>query len=557
VKIYFVYIFRILFLQICFVPFIVNAQGQDSIKSGQGLLPKDAGSISGNFQMDFQYYRLDTIIGTPVVPEKTRMNGFLNLNYVKGNFRMGTRYESYLNPLLGFDPRFVGNGIMYRYAGYTKDDLDITVGHFYEQFGTGLILRAYEERNLGFDNALDGIRLKYKPLPGVYFKGVIGKMRSFFSYGQGIIRGGDGEFILNEIVPAWHDAKVRLTLGGSFVSRFQPDDNPIYKLPENVAAGSGRAVISSGKFSLLGEYAYKINDPSSTNNYIYRPGDATFLSGSYSGKGLGISLSVKRIVNMDFRADRTAFGNNLNVNFLPALTKQHTYRLITLYPYATQPNGEIGFQGEVSYTIPKKSALGGKYGTTVVFNYGSIFSLDSTSRNDGLGYDTEFSLNGEERYFEDFNVEISKKWSPRIKTIFTYIHLDYNKDVIEGMTGFGLIQTRTGIIDFSYKINTRRTLRTEIQHMYVKGDLGSWAMGLVEYTIAPRWFVAFWDEFNYGNPNPVKQVHYYGGSVGLIKGGNRITCGYGRQRAGIFCVGGVCRFVPASNGFTLSVTSTF
>jgi len=32
---------------------------------------------------------------------------------------------------------------------------------------------------------------------------------------------------------------------------------------------------------------------------------------------------------------------------------------------------------------------------------------------------------------------------------------------------------------------------------------------------------------------------------------------YGRQRAGIFCVGGVCRQVPAANGLTLSVTSTF
>ena len=113
----------------------MHAQSDTSRTTNPGLLPKEAGSISGNFQMDFQYYRLDTLIGTPVVPEKTRMNGFLNLNYVKGNFRMGTRYESYLNPILGFDPRFVGNGIMYRYAGYTKDDLDVTVGHFYEQFG--------------------------------------------------------------------------------------------------------------------------------------------------------------------------------------------------------------------------------------------------------------------------------------------------------------------------------------------------------------------------------------------------------------------------------------
>jgi hypothetical protein len=45
--------------------------------------------------------------------------------------------------------------------------------------------------------------------------------------------------------------------------------------------------------------------------------------------------------------------------------------------------------------------------------------------------------------------------------------------------------------------------------------------------------------------------------VGYIRGGNRFTVNYGRQRAGIFCVGGVCRQVPASNGLSISVTSTF
>ncbi len=537
-------------LLLIFTPFLTQAQKSDSA-------PTDLGNVSGNFQTDFQYYRYDSLIGTPRVPEKTRMNGFLNLNYTRGKFRMGTRYESYLNPILGFDPRFVGNGIMYRYAGYTQGDLDITVGHFYEQFGTGLTLRSYEERNLGFDNALDGVRLKYNPLPGVYFKGIVAKMRSFFSYGAGLIRGGDGEVLINEVIPAWKEGKVRWSLGGSFVSRYQSDEDPIYKLPLNVATGAGRTMFAVGGFSLLGEYAYKINDPSATNNLIYRPGDAAFLNLSYSRKGLGISLSAKRIVNMDFRADRTAFGNNLNINFLPALTKQHTYRLITLYPYATQPNGEVGIQGDLSYTFPKKSALGGKYGTTLTFNYGLIHSLDSTLRTDELGYDTKFASIGEKLYFEDFNIELSKKWSPKVKTILTYIHLDYNKDVIEGRTGFGLIRTQTAIVDFSYKISAKKNIRAEFQHMGVKGDLGSWAMGLLEYTIAPKWFVAVWDEYNYGNPDDAKKLHYYGGSVGLIKNGNRITAGYGRQRAGIFCVGGVCRFVPASNGFSLSVTSTF
>ena len=46
-------------------------------------------------------------------------------------------------------------------------------------------------------------------------------------------------------------------------------------------------------------------------------------------------------------------------------------------------------------------------------------------------------------------------------------------------------------------------------------------------------------------------------SVGYTNKANRISLGYGRQRAGIFCVGGVCRTVPASNGLSISITSSF
>ena len=47
------------------------------------------------------------------------------------------------------------------------------------------------------------------------------------------------------------------------------------------------------------------------------------------------------------------------------------------------------------------------------------------------------------------------------------------------------------------------------------------------------------------------------GITGFIKGANRFEIGYGKKREGIFCVGGVCKLVPSSNGFNLSVSSSF
>ena len=96
-------------------------------------------------------------------------NAYSNLRFSKGNFTAGIRYESYLNALQDFDIRFNGNGMPYRFAQYTINDLDVTVGNFYDQLGNGLIFRSYEEKNLGIDNAMDGVRLKYSPVAGMFF----------------------------------------------------------------------------------------------------------------------------------------------------------------------------------------------------------------------------------------------------------------------------------------------------------------------------------------------------------------------------------------------------
>ncbi|UPT67687.1 MAG: DUF6029 family protein [Sphingobacteriales bacterium JAD_PAG50586_3] len=150
---------RILSALFCLLTLALSAQ-QDTTKKGL-----DLGQIHGNFQADFQYYNTDTLIGAPVVPEKIRSNGFMNLIYTRGNFTAGVRFESYLNVLQGFDPRYKGTGIANRFASYIYDGLEITAGNFYEQFGTGMVLRAYWEPNLGVDNSFDGVRVKFTPTP--------------------------------------------------------------------------------------------------------------------------------------------------------------------------------------------------------------------------------------------------------------------------------------------------------------------------------------------------------------------------------------------------------
>ena len=105
------------------------------------------GHLSGNFQSNSQLYYEDENLGITsenLPSEKFLINSFANLLYTTSNFSAGMRYEANHNVLLGFDKRYNGEGITYRYTQFNKDGLDITLGNFYEQFGSGMILRAFE-----------------------------------------------------------------------------------------------------------------------------------------------------------------------------------------------------------------------------------------------------------------------------------------------------------------------------------------------------------------------------------------------------------------------------
>ena len=528
------------------------------------------GTIQGDFNLSTQSYYEDPAINAEKVDEFMLMNAYSNIRYNKGNFTAGVRFESYLNVLQGFDSNFNGNGIPYRFAQYNVNGLDITVGNFYEQFGNGLIFRSYEEKTLGIDNVMDGVRLKYSPLKGLSLKGFVATQRLFWEQGPGIIRGFDADLNLNEAISSLESSKTNAIIGGSFVSRFQDDNNPVFNLPENVAAYAIRSTVNRGKISFNTEYAYKYNDPTGGITYNnFAPGSALMTNLSYSQRGLGIMLEAHRVDNMDYRSKRGGTGKELTLNYIPAISKQHAYTLAAFYPFATQPLGELGFQGEINYTFKKKSKLGGKYGTQVAVNYSRINGLNGGPSELTLNRDHTpmfFSVINEELYFRDLNFDLKKKISKKIKVMLNYLDVIYNKDVIEGKIIGKNVHARIGIAEVNYKIKPKHTLRSEFQYLSVDKsdeyykDQGDWVMGLVEYTFSPHWFFAFVDQYNGGYTSEGKTyeaVHYLNISCGYSKGTNRFELGYGKVREGIFCVGGVCRNVPSSNGFTLNITSSF
>lgn len=548
----------------------VNAQ--DFLKNAQ---------ITGSFQADAALYQTDAAMGITsqyLDGKPIRMNGFTEINYEYRNFSAGMRFEAYLPPLLGYNAEYQGLGVPYWYVKYKNDLLEVTAGNFYEQFGNGMTLRTYQDWTLGYDNSLRGLRVKFMPYKGITLTGVYGVQRTFWipyqNNNRGIVKGIDGEFNLNDIFAAMNNWKFKITLGGSFVSDYQaqastvyPIGNKVYDLvlPRNVACYGGRINLNYGGVNLYTEYAYKINDPSAMNKYIYKPGNAILIDLTYSRKNFGAEIKTKWLDNFSYKSNRSYTINGLDINYLPAINKEHTYVLPAMYPYATQTMGEAGLAAGVTYTIPKNTKLGGKTGITFSLDFSQVNSIQKTALNDTtpvgqtgtLGYDTRFFSVGNEVYWQEVQFDITKKFGKKWKGIFEYMYQTYNKAVVQGEEAYPIIYSQIGVVDLTYNITKKLSLRGEVQGLWTKQDNGNWAAGLLEVSISPKWFFSLSDQWNYGNSDASQRLHYYNVAAAFVYNTTRIQLAYGRVRDGIVCVGGVCRYVPKSSGFTLTITSSF
>jgi len=535
------------------------------------------GNLTGNIESTFQYLNDDPVINAFQPPSKGLINSYMNVFYTHSGFKAGMRVESYLPRIQGYPNRFDGTGIGFRYVGYVNQKVDVTLGHFYEQFGSGLSLRTYEDRALGYDNALDGIRLIVKPTKGIQIKGVYGNQRLSFTNGRvvnsdGIVRAIDAELSLNEAIASIKDFPLEMSLGGSFVSKFQLDDDDNLVLPENVGAYGGRVKLGYKKFRLDGEYILKEQDPSIDNGKVYNYGHACVLNFGYSTKGLGLTLSAKSVDNMSFRSDRNKELQDVFINYLPALNKTHTYNLVaTLYPYATQPLGEVAYQFDLIYTIKKGSKVGGKYGTTLGLNASTTYRPEHYLNGGNVNganrvyYRSKAFDRSDSLYWRDININVTRKVNKKLLLLLSYYNITINNDVAKiSNDATGIISSHIAVAEASYKINAKHNIRIEAQGLFVNkksdgtiNDKGNWATTLIEYTVSPHYFISFLNQYNYGNPDEEKRVNYPNVSAGYIHESTRFMVSYGRQRAGLFCVGGVCRFVPANNGLTISFTQSF
>jgi len=512
-------------------------------------------TLSGSIQSDMLIPQSDNAIGAEKT-EDFQTNTYVDLLMQSRHVDAGVRLEYLEHPLPGFENDFKGWGVPHFWVKGKLGVAELTAGTFYEQFGSGFILRTYEERTLGIDNSLLGGRLVVKPMRGVTLKVLSGKQRRYWRWNGGLVSGADAEVSLDEWIPSMQSHDTRLTLGASWVNKYEKDEEIFanaeyrYNLPKYVNAWDVRANLNKGPLSILAEYAQKTQDPSFDNGYSYAKGHVAMLSTSYSERGLSVLLQAKRSENMSFRSQRSVNGTSAFINHLPAFTLDHTYALAALYPYATQlAAGEWAYQAEVGYNFRRRTPIGGKYGMNVKLNYSYVRSIQ----------DAWFKW-GDATYYQDLDVQLSRKFTSVFKLNLMYMNQRYNKTVVEGHGG--MIHSNIFVADGMFQLAPKSRLRCELQYLQTKQDQGDWLYGLLELSLAPHWMFTLSDMWNCGDSAPEyytdnTHYHYYQGLVTYNVGSHRIQAGYGRTRAGYNCSGGVCRYVPATKGFTLSYNYNF
>ncbi|MBO5028136.1 MAG: hypothetical protein J6C59_00780 [Muribaculaceae bacterium] len=532
-------------------------------------------AVHGSVQADVVLPQEDDAIGTGSYDHKILFNTYADVNLASRFVDAGLRAEFMKWPLPGYEPDFAGWGLSNFYVKGKYKGFELTGGDFYEQFGSGFILRTYEERALGIDNSIRGARVNVNAIDGVRLTALGGVQRRYWDWSKhSQVYGANAEVYMETWMPKLREKGASWMLGGSYVLKHERDEDIMLpgvdyrlNLPGCVNAFDVRSSFNKGPWSVLAEYAWKGQDPSFDNEYTYRHGSAVMLSASYSKKGLSALVQAKRSENMAFRSQRSRSGISAFINNMPAFTYQHTYALPALYPYASQYGpGEWAFQGSFSYNFRKHTPLGGRYGTRVTLNASYVSSLvhegnpqavvDGRPVNTVMGtqgYSSPFFKMGQANYF-DVNVQVEKRFSAPLQITFMYMNQFFNNNVMKIVEKEEkYIRSNILVVDARYRFNRKFTLRGELQYLFTNQDQKDWAYGLLELSFNPWLMASVSDMWNCGDTG----THYYMfGLTGTYRN-NRLMLSYGRTRQGFNCSGGVCREVPAMHGFQIAYTYNF
>lgn len=532
----------------------------------------DKGVFSGNLLMNNQYYMRDNKIGANTKVYQTASNSvdaWLLLNYRIKGYQFSVRYDLFNNtPLLNPQDAYSNHGIGFWQVQKKVDELDITVGSFYDQFGSGVLFRAYDQKGIGVDYAVQGLRLMYDLHPNWRIKAFSGQQKgninNRFGYAPQIMTGGniEGRIGLGE-----NEKFGSLDVGASVMSRLldkttidelvaeinnYPNNQKFY--PKYNAYGfNAYFTWSIGNLVWNIEANYKTPEAQRnlSNQLINAEGKVLYSALSWGksniGKrksAIGINAQFRHINKFSFRTSPNELLLNGMITYLPSLTRLNTYRLLARYNAPAQETGENGMQVEMDIRWSKK--------TQIQLNSSYVQSLK------------ENGVNGQSiRLFREYYGEVLQTISKKAKLKLGFQSIAYNQARYEQEPEYEDVFTYTPFAEYYITFPKGSSLRIEAQYLKTDKDQGSFANLMVEYFFNNEFSVAVGDMVN-TEPHRYKNMiiadeilHYPTVFASYNHKSSIFTLAYLKQQQGVNCSGGVCRVEPAFSGVRLTVSTNF
>jgi hypothetical protein len=526
---------------------------------------QDKGHLSGDVLINATVYDRDTIIGTNTTQylhQKSSAEGWFTLNYRNDGWSITTRFDLYNNsPLLNPSEAYTKQGLAFYQVSKKIDKWEFTAGHFYDQFGSGILFRAYEDRLIGIDYAVQGVKVQYTPNDSFMIKAFTGQQKNRFDVWPQVMKGVNAEKIwgIGDLGFLTGVGFLNRTLDQATVSNLSSAVNAMPNYADrftpkyNMYAGTIYNTLTYKNLSLYTEYAKKSKEAvfitdDVTNEVLLKnlDGDVFYAGLNYSFFGFGINLQYKKINS--FIMKTTPYATLLDgiMDYLPALSRQNSLRLPALYSVSAQSQGEQGFQGDITYSIDKRNSFD--------------FNASYVQRPGG------------ELLYREFYGQYDKTFSRKVKAEFGVQSLIYNFSVYEGHPG-AVVHTITPFVEMSIRLDDpnkispnvnegktplRPSIRFELQYLSTKQDSGSYAYALVELNLAPRYSFAVSDMYNIIPAHAAAdKINYYSAFFAYTQKQTRFTIGYAKQVAGVVCTGGVCRVEPAFSGVRAGISTNF
>lgn len=375
-------------------------------------------------------------------------NNYLKLDFSRGRFSAGIQAEFYPLPLPGYDQNLKGIGLPGKYIAWKDTQWSITAGDFYEQFGTGILFRSWEDRSLGWNNSLGGGRATFRTRDDVFsVKALGGVKRQYLWYGSDAAAGAQADLRLGNV-----------TLEAATVARFSGGTTSWW--------WSALGAWSAGGFNARAEWVGKPG------------GNAQTLELGYGKKKFSSSLTIRRLRNM---------LDPMGLNYLPALCMEQSYMLASLNPYTSFAEGEVGGCADIFFSTGTwKFHLNGSW----------IMALPEALKN----YDVLRLA------YRDLNIQVEKRWGRRLKTV-AFVSIQENspshgdRKATNAQNAF--------VLDVLYRFPGKLSLRGQVQYLYSQELTRDWMAGSLELSSVDGWSVHVQDMYNHGD---TKQHYYEAGA---------------------------------------------